>query len=71
MGIIKSGSSPNYLMDYEDSRGQGFKDSSEMLKLKGFQGSRIQVVKFRSLEPLTPGILESLLATFWEKNLKG
>ncbi len=31
-----------WLWYYKDSRGQGLKDSSEMLILKGFKGSRIQ-----------------------------
>ena len=30
--VIMNGSSPKELVDEKDSRGQGFKDSSEMLK---------------------------------------
>ncbi|RJP59702.1 MAG: four helix bundle protein [Deltaproteobacteria bacterium] len=69
------------MVDEEDSRGQGFEDSSEMLKnykeLKVWQKSYQlcpdiynKIIGKQTLESLNPRILYHFLPTNSEKNLK-
>ena len=60
------------MIDDEDSRGLGFKDSSEMLKnYKELKDAEIpdKTIRKQTLESLNPRILDHFLPTNWEKNL--
>jgi len=61
VGLNIKGSSPKELVDEKDSRGQGFKDSSEMLKA---------LIKSLENKHLNPRILYHFLPTNREKSHK-